>query len=1095
MPSFMKKRKRKKQQQQQLAQPTPAVTEPETAVVLAPESPLRRLLRRTSSLASGLSRRRTRDSQNEGLHASTSTTYIADGQSTGTGTAAALPVPATPPSQRQSLNSLSQNRNSRGMTPLTPSPAAAGRNTLGRVTDLDADGSGSPLRAEARDQASPGGSPLSTSKRSQTQMQTQQTQRHGRTSSDASLAHSLHNTSNRYSGSHLAIAETRPSEVVKVETIASSRPTFDNVAPISERNDNPNADSDQGHSQADSTTSLAIEQEDEPSRSYLSLQTALASSPDTDTNNPQGSQTEQIAHHGQVGSDAHAGLPATTEGTSSAGSYRGSREARLVDVWTAATASEGDLVGSSLSQPVSSSQEEQWPSSAPLRSAVPSHLSPQPSSSDTPATTRNTPLSAPALSPSLLTPPPRGSGLSQQTQPSSDMPRHKVQLAPIVLSGNVAPISHGQQHETRLPALLFGTSRRNTSTSPSREAREERASDGKDEAADFASALDDPVAPITEPINTEETRQQDTLSTVDHLQSPFLVSTSSHPVTAVSQGSETRLQDLEDKPTAQDRSSSLTADSGEGPDSGKRQEAPLHLTEVDGFGAAVTTDHVNSSSEKQELDNDSSSAGEVLDDPFVVSSPTQYTTTADPQPSEATDSQDFQLSAGQQAPARQHAMEDTGRDAAVDSSAQLDTAAREDDSSRLIDTDEQGFRTAGLAVGTDTFNQKQELNDLSKSVDVLEDPSAVTTTSMHTLAMPRDLEIAEQPSSEQMRSLALAGQETEYDPVPHDLDASLDNPNPLLSKVKPSQNLTEADVRVLPTDSVATDDGPRAEIEGEAEDEADDEASRGISQVLDSTDLPYSHQPPAVIDQPTPPTTGHEPVRTGNLDFSPAEYAAHLVFFSPRGFMTPIEEVPTPLSVQDEPTVSDPDEQYLHEAATTNLPSRTTDVDHMAREAGGTVPRLVSRYVQAGGTADDTESPDDVNMTAGPSASSKRLPFPTSTSPSSSTAFDQPLPNHETALVPAQPINGDRPLLPFVPRLFAPRLTLEFRWTDRLLPSEITLNTTTTPPVTTTGAVALRPRERRISVYDAARHASAYGASYVPRNRLTSWALGEREHA
>lgn len=87
----------------------------------------------------------------------------------------------------------------------------------------------------------------------------------------------------------------------------------------------------------------------------------------------------------------------------------------------------------------------------------------------------------------------------------------------------------------------------------------------------------------------------------------------------------------------------------------------------------------------------------------------------------------------------------------------------------------------------------------------------------------------------------------------------------------------------------------------------------------------------------------------------------------------------------------------------------------------------------------------------------------------------------ESSLVAPTPPVSRPPMLPFVPRFFAPKLTLEFKWVDRLLPSDVTLDTTDT-----TESSGTPQRGRRISLYETAMALSGYGANFVPRNRVAS---------
>ncbi|KAJ9095701.1 hypothetical protein QFC21_005573 [Naganishia friedmannii] len=1173
MPSFMAKRRRKKrdrQQQQQLVAtgitPVTALAVPET--VPAPESPLRRLLRRTSSLASGLSRRRTRDSQNDGLNTITSTAYAAGGRSpdrlvsttstTGAGTTAGDGFPATPPPQRQRISSLLQNRNSSGMTPLTPSPAAVGQTSLGRAAD-DLE---SPLRARQDVQENTFGSPLpfnkiSSSAYSPMQHHTQTQQKHQRSSSDAD------SIKNRYSGSHLPLAETRPSEVVKVETIASSRSsvvveqhTGNTKSPVIDRQHRQHESSGRRDEESSSPTtatedeggflrfehpasvphiiyepSLEIarqpefltpagpalvdeEEEDqgEPSRSYLSLRTALAAPPGPEEGiskhavmapqiAPLPPSPDQLAgkKSPQIGSSSPKSV---REGIVPISSYDGGQPAGVgretqetKDLQAMKTEGEGTGDGTSSSRvnlesirPSPVSLDSNTLPVEPLDSAVPSDP-PSPSSPN--ANTGTAPLVVAQEHVPSPVMPPSESRVQQRKQLSDIPPRHEVELAPIV-SGADAPISYS--HEEPLPALLFGTPRKTTSSKPSGLWRE-----GEDVSSDEMWKASSAALAVG-------------AASVDAFQDPFVVSASTLQTTTDAQESNTtRFQDLETTDrrssgpgvssldvTAQDVGNGpTTVDSGTQSGIGEREDAMSHVTEEGGFGAVVTAGGAHTIKEEHELTDDPSSPGRNLDtNSFADSFPSQHIMTTDLRGSEITKSRDTQFiqesSSGLQVPALRHAVENTGTDGdhMAGSSAQLDTAARENTSSRLTDID-RGLGAAALAVPTYTFDENYSA---PSPVNVQEEPSGVTDTSAYSSTTPQCLEAIQQTSNAlHATSFHPATQETDRESTVHSDNALLNDTERLRNSVRHSQNLDEADVRPSATDAVGVREEANHEGEGDAEDDAEEEESRNISQVLDSADITHidNASSPIIQQQPTPPTKVHEPIRTEILAFSPAEHAAHLVCFSRRGFMTPIQEVPTPLSVHDAPTPSDPDQQYLHEAATTEIPITTADESPLVPKTEGAVARLVTRYVQPEETVDNAEPADDAEVVGGPK--DKRLPFPTSTS--SSTPEQDLLPSNETALVPARPINDDRPLLPFVPRLFAPRLTLEFKWTDQLLPSDITLNTTTIPPATTTNVVALRPRERRISVYEAARNVSAYGASYVPRNRLTSWAFGESGNA
>ncbi|KAJ9117066.1 hypothetical protein QFC24_006525 [Naganishia onofrii] len=1204
MPSFMaKRRRRKRERQQQQAAVTP-VTTPAAAVpetIPASESPLRRLLRRTSSLASGLSRRRTRDStQNDVLVGGS----IGDGRSPDRYGDDDNRVPATPPplpSQRQRLSSLSQN--SRGITPLTPSPVF-GRTIPPRAAD---DSGSSPLR--------PTQSQMQT--QTQTQKQTQEKHQHQRnpslsaSASDVSLAESLKHRG--YSGSHrLPVAETRPTNVAQVQTIASSsrlggagnttrkmtgetkdvviaadkpdkslgssrrsreeEPTTTTTTPATtaKADAEPGFERFQQHPAAvtppppaqDTATESSseverqtgsphpptpapapalapalgstvgnkeeeVEEEEaeeeegesEPSRSYLSLRTALATPPRPGGNDlvdrvapPLGPPTTMMTpgslplsslgkQVGKGGGTARFGGGPSSPSLSSLSSSSSSVHERIVpeDSMMAMSDEAGQEMRGGLSHRVDSPSPPSNANTSNARLA----LAQEP---------------VPSLLP--LTPP---------TQHRlSDTRMHQVErAAPIVLGAVAAAAPTSYSHGERLPAVLFGTSQRTTRASGlvKEKGKEEGLSD---EIEETAAALAGGAVPGGS-LGDEAEHENNPLAVLDSSDDPFVVSASSSSRQTTtdhsdSKPSKLRVQESETTaqvspnprgptlvPTAQEKPNDLEAHHDRGNAEREDVSPPLTESNEQGLGAVVPSVHAGTDEEEQALDNDSSSAGKPLDDPFVApasSSVRHHAIPADSQEPQTARSPDFEgtRAAESRVPALQRAAEGIDRELSTGaSSAQLDTVTRETSPSRLTNTIEGALGPATLDADVEPSDMKQELDHAATSMGILEDPLVVRPTSAHPSTMSHQSGASEEPSAEQTTPLGLAGQDAERDSVAGGNDAIPVVPEHSPDNVKPSEDLAEADVRALPTDSGASHDAPGVETgreeEAEAVEEAEDEAEpepepeegRGISQVLDSADLSHIRQTTAGIQQPAHPTADHDPIRSRVLAFSPAEHAAHLVSFSPRGFMTPIEEVPTPVSVQDESTVRDPDEHHLHEAATTELPLRTPDEGRLAKESVARAERLVTRYVEPEETVDITESADDAVLAMGQPETSKRLPFPTSSS--SSTLSEQSASNDETAIDLAQPVNNDRPLLPFVPRLFAPRLTLEFKWTDRLLPSDITLNTSTATPVTTMNVVALRPRERRISVYDTARNVSAYGASYVPRNRLTSWAFGERQNA
>ncbi|KAJ9107003.1 hypothetical protein QFC19_002871 [Naganishia cerealis] len=291
-------------------------------------------------------------------------------------------------------------------------------------------------------------------------------------------------------------------------------------------------------------------------------------------------------------------------------------------------------------------------------------------------------------------------------------------------------------------------------------------------------------------------------------------------------------------------------------------------------------------------------------------------------------------------------------------------------------------------------------------------------------------------------------------------------------------------------------------------------------QVLDSPLLLRSQQVQRrVEEQPHRPLVlrDEEPVKSSiALDFSPAEQAAHLVVGpSSRRASVPFTTAAPRAQHEEENddaplSVSEPDEQpSLHEAGTTEMPARNllTYGDNILSRAGALDPETLHPVREM---RDVPERLDESKTVGGGLVQAGK---PITFSPSKARAISPTLDDSEerttattTTLVPAsRPLNNNNqpPLLPFLPRLFAPKLTLEFKWADRrLLPSDITLEMTpTTAPsqyTTRTDTVAAlqqqQLRGRRISMYDTARNVSAYGASYVPQNRLMSWVFG-RERA
>lgn len=75
------------------------------------------------------------------------------------------------------------------------------------------------------------------------------------------------------------------------------------------------------------------------------------------------------------------------------------------------------------------------------------------------------------------------------------------------------------------------------------------------------------------------------------------------------------------------------------------------------------------------------------------------------------------------------------------------------------------------------------------------------------------------------------------------------------------------------------------------------------------------------------------------------------------------------------------------------------------------------------------------------------------------------------------------PMLPFIPRLLAPKLTLEFKWVDRLIPADVTLATTDA------SENSAKPG-RRLSVYDSIMALAPYGENFVQRKRIGSRTYG-----
>lgn len=160
---------------------------------------------------------------------------------------------------------------------------------------------------------------------------------------------------------------------------------------------------------------------------------------------------------------------------------------------------------------------------------------------------------------------------------------------------------------------------------------------------------------------------------------------------------------------------------------------------------------------------------------------------------------------------------------------------------------------------------------------------------------------------------------------------------------------------------------------------------------------------------------------------------------------------------------ADPDEAHLHEART----STSTAFMNRGGMWIGTPPVPL-----------DSVAIKTLEMAQREPRSPSAIEFPTDNLGEVSTS--------ETSLVAPTPPVSQPPMLPFVPRFFAPKLTLEFKWADRLLPSDVTLDTTDA-----TESSGTPQRGRRISLYETAMALSGYGANFVPRNRVTSRAHGE----
>lgn len=89
----------------------------------------------------------------------------------------------------------------------------------------------------------------------------------------------------------------------------------------------------------------------------------------------------------------------------------------------------------------------------------------------------------------------------------------------------------------------------------------------------------------------------------------------------------------------------------------------------------------------------------------------------------------------------------------------------------------------------------------------------------------------------------------------------------------------------------------------------------------------------------------------------------------------------------------------------------------------------------------------------------------------------------ESLVVATTPTVTQPPMLPFIPRLFAPRLTLEFKWADRLLPTDVTIAPTSPNALAIAGG-------RSLSLFESLMALAPYGENFMQRKRVGSRAYG-----